>query len=380
MPTNTATFIPKCIRNLETSPNSYNRKFNPAIKDFYVELIHSLKRKKQITAQYDKWTEQFKVCKETLKNWLRFFEKRNLIELGGGRGRGRKFIIKFTAWVQKKIELATKSIKTISKERIFELEAQYLKTYTRTKENPKKTKKVFNHSFNKKTSIEDAPAGAYPPKTSIKKRPETPEGRKKVLERLPSSIKIQKGSRYWRYVMEDFRRYLWLEAGINFELNKVICSVISKLIEGQFLGWIRYLKGALRANIHKLIEKIELIIATTPSYLSVIREIYGVVNAILNEIIGEIRKNIKRKERKEIDKAIASIRVENGFAPESPLDINKNSGPQPRPAPRKPNTARSQGDKNQDSADSGYIDRKAYFQKLIERHGKEAVLEFLRGI
>lgn len=224
------------------------------------------------------------MSKETIRRWLHFFKARKLIRItGGGRGRGRKLQVKLTGWLKKKLKLAIKGIKTISKERIDQLERNYLKSQCQSQESSKKTHKVTNQPREKpstlRTRVEDKP------KKSAR------EERREILRSLTSDIILQKGCSYYNFAMEQFRTISY-EKGASRSISDLICNLIGKLIDRRPVELARELGRWLMENARKLIEVLE------SNWSKGSKAIYRIANGIFRRALGILEGKPFRKVKK----------------------------------------------------------------------------------
>lgn len=276
--TDQLTYLPDCLKNLRTSNKDSSWRegcYSHQIKGFYFWLINEFRNESfnaELTAQLTGWSQEFEVSKETIRRWLHFFKDRKLIRItGGGRGRGRKLRVKLTDWLKKKLELAAKGLKTTSKERIDQLERNYLKSKCQSEENNKKTHKVTKQPQEKpstlRTEVED------------KLKSSAKEERREILRSLNGDIILQKGCSYYNFAMEQFRTISY-EEGASRPISDLICNLIGKLIDGRPLELARELGRWLMKNAKKLIGVLK------SNWSRGVRAIYRLANGICRRALG----------------------------------------------------------------------------------------------
>jgi hypothetical protein len=129
------------------------------------------------------------------------------------------------------------------------------------------------------STARDCVPGAFP---GIDSRPKTPEERAAVLRSLDDGIKLVKGSRFYRWVCEQFR-LICFHGGASRGESDLICDAIGWLIDGRSLGFARQLALWLMEHIGELLRELRRAIVAG------IRAAYKAVNSLILRAMGLLK-------------------------------------------------------------------------------------------
>ncbi len=225
-----------------------------------------MKNADSLTCETSKWAKDWDVSSQTIRNWLKFFKERKLIKIiGGGRGRGRKWIIKFTSWVKKKVKLAGRGIKSLTKKRLDELERKYFKSLSWTGENPKKPNNVFKHSINKHTLRDNQDNFHKNQKSSTSWK----SFRSNLKDLDDQTILGGQGEKNFDQFMAMLRKWLWQEHSVDRNLDDIICNAIGSLIKHKPFSFAVRVWNRLGDNISKLLSLLKTAVTKTGIYAKI---------------------------------------------------------------------------------------------------------------
>jgi hypothetical protein len=277
--------------------------FSPAIKGFFYALL--LRAVEAVGFQIEiKTKEEAKrwgIPQRTINRWLKFFCDRGWLRLIDGRGgRGRGAIYEVT-WLKHQAEIRAQQ----ERERrewqeqfaqdpyLRELENADLERATDETSPQRRVSQATTRTYlsdpkqrgleGSSLSLQDQPSfQAQDQRGAGGSRPSCQEERAAVLRSLDDGIKLVKGSRFYRWVCEQFRLICW-HGGASRGESDLICDAIGRLIDGRSLGFARRLAVWLMEHITELLCELRRAIVVG------LRAAYRAVNLLILRAMGLVK-------------------------------------------------------------------------------------------